>query len=247
MDAALVDELKRALVAERLSLLLEGGANSDVALLLRAQIEEIRAMAGVVEAHGHHRGTALSRDVMEAVYARLGQILALYDSRRMLSITELGRHMLGLSARQRSTAECAICYVEHAVEGMVYAGADAAGSSSAAPGCGHPFCFECMQSYVCTLVDSSTFPVQCPSPGCKQILAHRDVNTLLRHSPAHLQGFTCEAFQALPPHLRSAEDAALLQLSDMQRWKQCPRCSHMIERISGCSHMTCRCGTHFTY
>lgn len=30
-------------------------------------------------------------------------------------------------------------------------------------------------------------------------------------------------------------------------WKSCPRCSHMIERSSGCMHMTCKCGMGFCY
>jgi hypothetical protein len=70
---------------------------------------------------------------------------------------------------------------------MVYAGSDAAGSSSAAPGCGHPFCVDCMRQYVCTCVDSSKHPVLCPSPGCSETLAYPDVSRLLRHSPAHME------------------------------------------------------------
>jgi hypothetical protein len=61
------------------------------------------------------------------------------------------------------------------------------------------------------------------------------------------QGYTCKAFQALPPHQRSAEDAAFLALSAIQGWKQCPKCRYMIERISGCGHMVCRCGASFVY
>ncbi|KAG1663531.1 hypothetical protein FOA52_003159 [Chlamydomonas sp. UWO 241] len=62
-----------------------------------------------------------------------------------------------------------------------------------------------------------------------------------------LPGFTCEEFQALPPHLRSAEDAALLHLSATQRWKKCPSCCQMVERVSGCNQMSCRCGSSFCY
>ncbi|KAG1665601.1 hypothetical protein FOA52_003248 [Chlamydomonas sp. UWO 241] len=74
---------------------------------------------------------------------------------------------------------------------MVYAGSDAAGSSSAAaPGCGHPFCIDCMRQYVSAGVHSSTFPVRCPSPGCRQTVAHHDVMRLLRDSPADLERYT---------------------------------------------------------
>jgi hypothetical protein len=60
---------------------------------------------------------------------------------------------------------------------------------------------------------------------------------------APLQGFSCEAFQALPPHQRSAEDAAFLNLSAALRWKRCPSCRYMVGRSAGCNHMSCRCGT----
>jgi len=30
-------------------------------------------------------------------------------------------------------------------------------------------------------------------------------------------------------------------------WKICPRCTVIVERKSGCSHMSCRCGTSFCY
>lgn len=65
--------------------------------------------------------------------------------------------------------------------------------------------------------------------------------------PGWHQGYTCAQFQALPPHQRTAEDAAVLQLSASQRWKPCPGCRHVVERSEGCNHMHCRCGTHFCY
>ncbi|KAG1669195.1 hypothetical protein FOA52_001446 [Chlamydomonas sp. UWO 241] len=209
--------------------------------------------------------------------------------------------------KQRMTV-CEICLSDHARKDMVYAGSDAASSSSssAARGCDHPFCLECMRQYVCTCVDSGKHSVPCPSPRCKQNVASQDVIKLLRHSPAHTkrytqlevessippskriycphkdcstllmkpakksagrttcpvcertlcckclipgwhEDFSCEAFQALPLHQRSAEDAALFNLSAVLHWKQCPSCSYMVERSVGCNHMTCRCGTAFCY
>ncbi|GLI59474.1 hypothetical protein VaNZ11_001357 [Volvox africanus] len=65
--------------------------------------------------------------------------------------------------------------------------------------------------------------------------------------PGWHKGYTCEAFQALPAHLRSADDAAMLQLSKQKQWKQCPRCKQMVERSEGCNHMLCRCGSNFCY
>ena len=28
-----------------------------------------------------------------------------------------------------------------------------------------------------------------------------------------------------------------------QKFKQCPSCRFWVEKVSGCNHMTCRCGT----
>jgi hypothetical protein len=81
----------------------------------------------------------------------------------------------------------------------------------------------------------------------KHLLGHRTRQPTLipTATQRNTQGFTCEAFQALPPHLRSADDAALLTLSAERHWQRCPTCGHMIEHIGGCNHMTCRCGTEF--
>jgi hypothetical protein len=63
------------------------------------------------------------------------------------------------------------------------------------------------------------------------------------------QGYTCAAFQALPPELRSADDAALLRLARSSKWRRCPAtgCGFMVEREHGCNYMVCRCGAKFCY
>lgn len=58
---------------------------------------------------------------------------------------------------------------------------------------------------------------------------------------------TCSAFQALPPELKSAEDAALLHIASEKKWQSCPSCHFYVERSLGCNHMVCRCGCHFCY
>lgn len=40
---------------------------------------------------------------------------------------------------------------------------------------------------------------------------------------------------------------ALLALGNKKKWTQCPHCRNMVERRSGCLHMSCRCGTSFCY
>eukprot|EP00882_Tetradesmus_deserticola_P013925 GHRQ01014792.1.p2 GENE.GHRQ01014792.1~~GHRQ01014792.1.p2 ORF type:complete len:168 (+),score=34.79 GHRQ01014792.1:803-1306(+) len=65
----------------------------------------------------------------------------------------------------------------------------------------------------------------------------------------YVQGMTCVQFQALPPELRSVEDAAMLRMAQQQAWKRCPAagCGHVVERSEGCNHMRCRCGVDFCY
>ncbi|WOG87562.1 hypothetical protein DCAR_0206791 [Daucus carota subsp. sativus] len=43
------------------------------------------------------------------------------------------------------------------------------------------------------------------------------------------------------------EDVKLKTLAAQNLWRQCVKCSHMIELAKGCYHMTCRCGYEFCY
>ncbi|KAJ7152586.1 hypothetical protein C8R43DRAFT_1003009 [Mycena crocata] len=61
------------------------------------------------------------------------------------------------------------------------------------------------------------------------------------------QDISCEQYQALPPGERSPEDRLLLELAKAKDWRRCPTCSSLVELVSGCNHMTCRCGTHFCF
>eukprot|EP00898_Chlorokybus_atmophyticus_P000826 jgi/Chlat1/1744/Chrsp13S02172 len=61
-------------------------------------------------------------------------------------------------------------------------------------------------------------------------------------------GYSCEEYQALPDHLRTAEDLQLLHLAQQKHWRQCPSCKHMVERNpDGCNFLLCRCRSAFCY
>jgi E3 ubiquitin-protein ligase RNF144 len=60
-------------------------------------------------------------------------------------------------------------------------------------------------------------------------------------------GMTCQAYQARPDALRTAEDRALLELGKKEGMKRCPTCGVMVQRTEGCPHMKCRCGAMFCY
>jgi hypothetical protein len=60
-------------------------------------------------------------------------------------------------------------------------------------------------------------------------------------------GMTCQAYQARPDALSSAEDRALMELGKKEGMKRCPACGVMVQRTMGCAHMKCRCGAAFCY
>lgn len=53
-------------------------------------------------------------------------------------------------------------------------------------------------------------------------------------------GIGCREFQSLKEGERGREDLMVMELAKNKRWKRCPRCSFYVERIYGCSHVTCR-------
>ncbi|KAK7726327.1 hypothetical protein SLS57_003413 [Botryosphaeria dothidea] len=43
------------------------------------------------------------------------------------------------------------------------------------------------------------------------------------------------------------EMRSLMLLAQENKWKRCPRCQRMVERIEGCDDMLCVCGAAFCY
>ncbi|KAI0762789.1 hypothetical protein C8Q74DRAFT_178680 [Fomes fomentarius] len=42
-------------------------------------------------------------------------------------------------------------------------------------------------------------------------------------------------------------DDAMLEFAKEQGWQRCPACQYLVERTSGCNHITCRCKRQFCY
>ncbi|GLC42593.1 hypothetical protein PLESTM_001354300 [Pleodorina starrii] len=82
-------------------------------------------------------------------------------------------------------------------------------------------------------------PVTCPA--CRAAFCPRCL------IPGWHKGFSCAAFQALPPQERNPDTAAVLRLSAQRSWQRCPVCRALVERSGGCNHIRCRCGTQFCY
>ncbi|KAG8964414.1 hypothetical protein FRC03_001815 [Tulasnella sp. 419] len=55
-------------------------------------------------------------------------------------------------------------------------------------------------------------------------------------------GFSCEDY-----YRRNNADRLTYELARRAGWRRCPRCKMIVERSSGCAHMSCRCGHHFCY
>ncbi|KAF5930942.1 hypothetical protein HYC85_031815 [Camellia sinensis] len=115
-----------------------------------------------------------------------------------------------------------------------------------------------------------TEKVYCPYPKCSALMAKSEVLKYSKKAfvgveqsgirkctkcqgvfcinckvPWH-QNMRCDEYKRNNPCLPS-EDAKLKSLADMNLWRQCVKCNHMIELVAGCYHMTCRCGYEFCY
>ncbi|CAI9105195.1 OLC1v1004066C1 [Oldenlandia corymbosa var. corymbosa] len=57
---------------------------------------------------------------------------------------------------------------------------------------------------------------------------------------------TCSEYQKKHPY-SCFEESKLISLAERHSWRQCIKCSHMIELSAGCYHIKCRCGYQFCY
>ncbi|CAH2069649.1 unnamed protein product [Thlaspi arvense] len=58
---------------------------------------------------------------------------------------------------------------------------------------------------------------------------------------------SCDEYKKLHPNPQESDDAKLRSLANLNKWRQCPKCQHMVGRSYGCIRITCRCGTAFCY
>nr|XP_043611828.1 probable E3 ubiquitin-protein ligase ARI9 [Erigeron canadensis] len=60
-------------------------------------------------------------------------------------------------------------------------------------------------------------------------------------------GLDCNEYMSLNENERDPSDLMLMDLAKSNKWKRCPNCNYIVERTSGCPHISCRCGHHFCY
>ncbi|KAG1334390.1 E3 ubiquitin-protein ligase RNF14 [Cocos nucifera] len=70
-------------------------------------------------------------------------------------------------------------------------------------------------------------------PHCKRVLCARC------GVPWH-DGIDCEQYQQLKEEERGREDLMLRQLAKGNRWQRCPKCKFYVEKIEGCTFISCR-------
>ncbi|KAK7632059.1 hypothetical protein IWX47DRAFT_760576, partial [Phyllosticta citricarpa] len=94
----------------------------------------------------------------------------------------------------------------------------------------------------------------CAGENCGRFIPPTTTNTLVRCPSCTLQ--TCTQCKRLSTdHMGGVgglcpEDAdvkALLLTAQQRGWQRCYRCENMVEKRSGCNHMTCTCGAQFCY
>ena len=56
---------------------------------------------------------------------------------------------------------------------------------------------------------------------------------------------TCAEYKVNNSFDKNDED--FIKYVQGNKYKQCPKCKHWVERVDGCSTMACRCGQEFCY
>ncbi|KAJ7637074.1 hypothetical protein FB45DRAFT_908161 [Roridomyces roridus] len=86
--------------------------------------------------------------------------------------------------------------------------------------------------------DMANLRLQCM--GCHRILCKSCKSVWHEH-------MTCRQYQDIPIAERAPDDAPFFDLANNRNWRQCPKCSRMVELKFGCNHITCHCNHHFCY
>ncbi|XP_060168467.1 E3 ubiquitin-protein ligase RSL1-like isoform X1 [Lycium barbarum] len=93
----------------------------------------------------------------------------------------------------------------------------------------------------------------CPNPNCSALILDECGENAKRSQCPNCKNFFC--FQCkLPWHagfqcgeLRDGNDVAFGMLAELNKWKRCPTCRHIVQLIEGCKIVKCRCGANFCY
>ncbi|EQC40667.1 hypothetical protein SDRG_01745 [Saprolegnia diclina VS20] len=97
---------------------------------------------------------------------------------------------------------------------------------------------ECSQMFLKPAIRAGQEQTSCPI--CKTKIC-------IRCQVGWHDGLTCDAYKRMVDAGGDQEQAQLMALKEKMSWKQCPKCSMLVERSMGCNFMRCKCGEHFCY
>ena len=97
------------------------------------------------------------------------------------------------------------------------------------------FCPTAGCNYMCSY-DKNEFHLNCPM--CKK-------SYCLQCKTEWHEGMNCEEYQRTKN--KDENDVKFEEYAKGSKLKQCPKCKRWVEKVSGCDHITCPCGTPFCY
>ena len=97
------------------------------------------------------------------------------------------------------------------------------------------FCPTAGCNYMCSY-DKNEFHLNCPM--CKK-------SYCLQCKTEWHKGMTCKEYQITKN--KDENDVKFEEYAKGSKLKQCPKCKRWVEKVSGCDHITCPCGTPFCY
>ncbi|KAG0238901.1 hypothetical protein BGW42_000062 [Actinomortierella wolfii] len=111
--------------------------------------------------------------------------------------------------------------------------------------CQHTYCLECAQSlYSHALSDRAYIPVRC----CSKAFSHNVATACLKNSDDIDKYEKIKAEFENPSSQPAVIDSDAAHIAAQNGWKPCPRCGVIVDRSSGCVHMTCSmCKYEFCY
>ncbi|CAI2369937.1 unnamed protein product [Moneuplotes crassus] len=115
-----------------------------------------------------------------------------------------------------------------------------------------------MEETKLSLEQSDEVYYNCLTPDCKNQFVHSPdgedysytcffchKSYCLRCKVEWHENFSCEEYRKYKGY--PEEDRQFQKYLDGTPFKQCPKCGHWVEKVSGCNHITCRCKYEFCY
>ncbi|KAL4632316.1 hypothetical protein ACB092_04G041300 [Castanea dentata] len=120
-----------------------------------------------------------------------------------------------------------------------------------------PYWFTCKQildPHTCQQIIPKSLFVKCycPNKKCLELVINECGGIVKRSECPKCKQLYCFQCNLQWPECNNCErieenDQIFKELAVSKKWVKCPTCDYHVERISGCRHMSCRCGTMFCY